>query len=136
MLKTVYGKLSAVVLLLFYVVGIISITLTILSNRLYYQEMSQDVSRTLAKRLVKKKDVMPGGVGDYRRFSDLSAELEAISPSVSLYLLDTAGRILTSSRPREELSVDRVSMEPLRRMLRGDMLPIFGDNPRIPGETT
>lgn len=135
MLRTVYGKLSAVVLLLFYIVGIISITLTILSNRLYYQEMSQDVSRTLAKRLVKKKDVMPGGVVDHRRFSELADELESISPSVSLYLLDPGGRILTSSGHPAGLKVERVSMEPLRRMLRGDMLPIFGDNPRIPGET-
>jgi signal transduction histidine kinase len=134
LLRTVYGKLSAVVLLLFYAVGIVSITLTILSNRLYYQEMSQGVSRALAKRLVSKKDLMPGGVVDRSGFGELSAELESINPSVNLYLLDLRGEILTSSVPEEELALKRVSLEPLRRMMAGGMLPIFGDNPRYPEE--
>ena len=52
MLKTLYGRLAAVLLVLFCSIGILYIVLTIFTTRMYLQEVNQKFNRTLARDLV------------------------------------------------------------------------------------
>jgi signal transduction histidine kinase len=55
----------------------------------------------------------------------------SINPSIEIYLLDTKGRILSYSADPDKIKRNRVSLEPIHRLL-GDMAeyPILGDDPR------
>jgi len=133
MLRTIYGKLSAIMLGLFYAVGFLFIMGTLFSNRLYFQEASQRLSRNVAKQLVSKQDLMVDGRVDTVAMDLVSRDLMAINRTADIYLLDLHGRILYSSVPGDELKADHVSMKPISSFSSGETrFPILGDNPRDP----
>ena len=54
-----------------------------------------------------------------------------INPSIEIYLLDRAGRILSYSADPGQVKRQRVSLEPIRRFLtEDDRYPVLGDDPR------
>ena len=133
MLRTIYGKLSAIMLGLFYFVGFLFIMGTLFSNRMYFQEASQKLNRNVAKQLVSKKDLIVDGRVNYAALDLVSQDLMAINQTADIYLLDLDGRILFASLPGNMLKTDRVSMEPVYRFAEERAsFPILGDNPRDP----
>jgi signal transduction histidine kinase len=133
MLRTIYGKLSAIMLGLFYAVGFLFIMGTLFSNRMYFQEASQRLNRNVAKQLVSKQDLIVDGRINRSALDLVSNDLMAINPTADIYLIDLDGRILYSSLPDGMIMADRVSMEPVHRFAQERAnLPILGDNPRDP----
>jgi len=133
MLRSIYGKLSAIWLGLFYAVGFLFILGTLFSNRMYFREANQRLNRNVAKQFVSRLDLLPGGHVDREAFDSVSRGLMAINPEADIYLLDPDGRILASSVPGPDLAADRVAMEPVHRFSQAQArLPILGDNPRDP----
>ena len=61
MFNTLYGKLAAVLFGLFCVIGAVAVLLTLSATRLYFQEVSQKLNRTLAERMVAEKVLMQEG---------------------------------------------------------------------------
>jgi signal transduction histidine kinase len=55
-----------------------------------------------------------------------------VNPSVEVYLLDARGKILGHAAPPGHVRRDAVGVEPIERLLAGQPLPIFGDDPRSP----
>jgi two-component system, OmpR family, sensor kinase len=131
MFNTLYGKLAAVLFGLFCVIGAVAVALTLYSTRLYYQEVSQKLNRTLAERMVSEQVLMEEGRVNDARLKDIFHQLMVINPSIELYLLDPQGAILTFSAPAEKIKRQRVSLDPLERFLSGtEDFPILGDDPR------
>lgn len=104
--------------------------LQIRANRMHEQEVVQALSRGLAgnialdAQLTGPEGLQPNAV---RR---LFGQLMAVNPSVEVYLLDTDGRIIGHDAPPGRLRRDHVDLAPIRHLLSGGMLPIFGDDPR------
>jgi len=131
MLRSIYGKLSAIMLGLFYAVGFLFILGTLFSNRMYFQEANQRLNRNVAKQFVSKQDLLRDGLVNRKAFDSISQDLMAINQTADIYLLDLDGRILGSSVPDDGLMADHVAMEPLYRFSAARArLPILGDNPR------
>lgn len=74
--------------------------------------------------LMDTQGLMPNAV------RDLFSKLMQVNPSVEVYLLDTEGKIVGSAAPEGRIRRERVDMAPIQRLLRGDALPITGDDPR------
>ncbi len=133
MLRTIYGKLSAIMLGLFYAVGFLFILGTLFSNRMYFQEASQRLNRNVAKRFVSKQDLLADGKVNREVVKSISEDLMSINHTADIYLLDLHGHIIYSSLPSDRLKTDHVSMEPVYRFTGAEArLPILGDNPRDP----
>ena len=97
------------------------------------QETIQRLSANLAGHIATStKLIGPDGV-DAAALRDLFGKLMAVNPSVEVYLLDNDGRILAQAAPPGHLRQQRVDIAPVRRLLGGAPLPIFGDDPRAPG---
>src|SRR3546814_3522801 len=60
-------------------------------------------------------------------------QLMAVNPAVEVYLLGNDGRIEADAAPAGHVKLDRVDLEPVRRFLAGDALPILGADPRNTG---
>jgi signal transduction histidine kinase len=60
----------------------------------------------------------------------LFGKLMLHNPSVEIYLLDMEGRIVGHAAPAGHLKRDHVNLEPIRRLLDNQPLPIQGDDPR------
>ncbi|PYQ61874.1 MAG: sensor histidine kinase [Acidobacteria bacterium] len=132
MLKTLYAKLAVVLLALFCVIGGIYVALTMLTTRLYLEEVNQKLNRTLAANLERQKPVMKNGRIDRSMLNQVFDALMAVNPDIEIYLLDPAGRILAFSAPPGRVKRDFVSLAPIQRFLGGERLPIKGDDPRDP----
>lgn len=134
MLQTLHGKLSAVLLALLCLIGILYMVLTVFTTRQYLQEVNQKLNRHLAAdltaHLAAKGLLRPQPQVQARARVEIS-ELMAINPSVEVYLLDSQGRILTYSAPPAEVKRQQVSLTPVLRFLgNAAPLPILGDDPR------
>jgi signal transduction histidine kinase len=134
-LKTLYGRLAAALLVLLGLVGLLYLALTLWSTRLYLQEANQRLHRDLARGLVSEGLIAEGGEVGQAALQAVFHTLMVVNPSIEVYLLDPEGRILAFSAPPGRVKMDRVSLEPVLRFLREpDRVPILGDDPRHPGE--
>lgn len=134
MFKTLYARLSAVLAALLCILGVIYIALTLYTTRLYQQQVTQSLNRTLAENLVANKALIHNGKVDQTMLDDIFHTYMVINPSIEVYLLDPGGKILGFSAPPGVIKRTRVSTAPIRAFLHGDaMLPILGDDPRDPG---
>ncbi len=131
MFKTLYGKLTAVLLGLLCLVGLLYILLTLYTTRLYLQEVNQKLNRTLAEHLVSDKILMVDGRVNKEALKDVFHMLMVINPTIEIYLLDPHGTILAYSAPPGKVKRQHVSLQQLQRFLsEADIFPILGDDPR------
>jgi len=104
--------------------------LQIRANVMHEMEVVQGLSRDLAKsialdtQVTGEEGLQPDAV---RRLFD---QLMVVNPSVEVYLLDPAGRIIGHAAPLGHLKRGKVELAPVLRFLNGGMLPILGDDPR------
>jgi two-component system, OmpR family, sensor kinase len=132
MLKTLYAKLAAVLLALFCVIGGIYVALTIITTRLYIDEINQKLNRPLAATLAREKPLMKNGRIDRAMLHQVFDALMAVNPDIEIYLLDAQGKILAFSAPPGRVKRSGISLEPIQRLISGGRLPIRGDDPRDP----
>jgi signal transduction histidine kinase len=133
MRTTLSGKLAAVMLGLLSLIGGLYVVLTLVNTRLYCQEITQKLNRTLAHNLVAENVPLHQGKINDQALQDIFHLLMVINPGIEVYLLDPHGTILAYSAPSGKVQRQQVALEPLYRFLRdGHTLPILGDDPRHP----
>ncbi len=134
MIRTIYGKLSVILLGLFTLMGLVFILLALLSNHMFLQEMNQKLNRSVAKHLVTTRLLFTEGKVNPKALNEIYSDLMEVNPAIEIYLLDSYGRILSSSADKEDVKLDHVSLEPIIRFLGARArFPIFGDDPVDPG---
>jgi HAMP domain-containing protein len=131
--RTLYGKLSAVLLLLFVGIGILFILLTLFTTRVHLQEMTQKLNRSLARHIASETPLIQDGRVKDGAIREIFHMLMVVHPGIEVYLLDKEGGILSYSAPPGKVKRERVSLKPLETFLEGrKSFPILGDDPRSP----
>jgi len=127
---TLTQRLSLVFAVLLLVCCGTSAWMQVRSNQMHELEVVQGLSRDLAQHiahdtvLMDTKGLMPNAV------RDLFSQLMLVNPSVEVYLLNSQGRIVGSAAPEGKIRREQVDLQPIQRLLKGDALPILGDDPR------
>ncbi|MDY0744658.1 HAMP domain-containing sensor histidine kinase [Paucibacter sp. R3-3] len=127
---TLTQRLSLVFALLLLVCSGTSGWLQLRASRMHDLEVVQGLSRDVAAsigrdvQLTDANGLMPGAV------RNLFSQMMLVNPSVEVYLLDPAGRIVGHAAPEGRLLREQVDLGPVRRFVDGAMLPILGDDPR------
>ena len=135
MLKTLYGKITAILLSLFLAIGLLYLLLILFTTRLTLQEGAQRLNRNLAAYLVSQKFFIQEGTVNEAALKESFDMLMEINPAIEVYLLDPNGSVLAYSAPPGKVKSRRVALDPIRRFLSGsEQLPILGDDPRNPGQ--
>jgi signal transduction histidine kinase len=130
-LRTLYGRLAAVLLALFLLSGLAAIAVARYAADMYQQEVAQKLNYSLAEHIVADRLPLRGSRVDEAALEDIFKVLMVLNPSIEVYLLDAEGTILAFSAPRERVKRKRVALEPIGRFLRrSGRLPILGDDPR------
>jgi len=134
MIRTLHGKISIIILILFMATAGFNVIWTLYSVRLNLMEADQRLNRGLADYLVKYEfgSTELSDAGETLRHS--FEMLMDINPGIELYLLDDEGRVLAYSAPPGRTIRDRVSIRPIKEFLSaGARFPILGQDPRNPG---
>jgi two-component system OmpR family sensor kinase len=130
-LRTLYGRLAAVLLVLFLLAGLSSIAVARFAAEMYQQEVAQKLNHALAQHIVAERLPLQGSHVDEAALKDIFKMLMVINPSIEVYLLDAKGSILAFSAPPERVKRRSVALEPIDRFLRqSGRYPILGDDPR------
>jgi len=130
---SLYAKMSMVLLALFLVVGGVTHILTLWTSQRYLQEVQQRINLDLAEHITAEKLLIRDGVIDEDSVHDVFHMMMVINPSIELYLLDPAGKILGYSAPPGRVRLSSVSLAPIEKLLTDPSpLPILGDDPRHP----
>ncbi|GJI90313.1 sensor histidine kinase [Duganella hordei] len=121
--------------------------LQIRANIMHEKEVVQGLSRGLARSIALEAQLMnadsdaaaspapaPGapaseGLGP-EAVRRLFGQLMVVNPNVEVYLLDMEGMVVGHAAPAGHLRRNRVDLEPIRRFLDKQPLPIQGDDPR------
>ena len=136
MLKSLYGKMVAVLLGLVIFVGAILMLVSLWSTQRFEAEVVQRVNRALAANLVSQDMLLVDGEVNEAALENVFHTLMVINPNIEVYLLDMEGRVVQHSAPPGRVRRDRISVEPIKAFLaEGDKLPIVGDDPRSEGES-
>jgi len=133
MLRTLFGKFLIVLLAFGLAMTVIAASIIQLSHRDYHLELDQRAARSLAGQIASQISDR-GGTGDATGpMAARLARLAAANTGVDLYAVDARGKVLAASIAPGRLGADRIDMEPVRRLLRGDAaLPILGVDPSDP----
>lgn len=127
---TLWQRLSLAFAVLLLASCAASAWLQIQANRQHEQEVTQRLSYNLAKHIAEHAPFVSDRGIDQGSLNKLFDMLMVVNPSIEVYLLDTDGRIKAHLAPPGHIKRERVAMEPIRRFLAGQPLPIEGDDPR------
>lgn len=131
MLKTLYGKLALVLVLLMVTLGIGYGLFSLYASQLFLQEVNQRFNRDLARQLLVQRNLTGGERLRQEEIKQIFSYYMHINPAIEIYLLDTEGKILAFEAPQMKIKRDHVNMGPIKRFLSDDMAyPILGDDPR------
>lgn len=149
MLRTLYAKLAMGLLVLLIAIGAIYTVINLTITDSYLHQLNQQVNRNLARNLVADRNLVEEGRLNEAALKETFSLYMSINPSIEIYLLDSAGEILSYSADPGKIKRKSVSLEPIRAFLQmEDPYPLLGDDPRshdrqkafsvteIPGKST
>ncbi|WP_213878079.1 HAMP domain-containing sensor histidine kinase [Pseudomonas sp. dw_358] len=123
-------RLSMVFAVLLLACSGVSVWLQVQANTRHDQEMVQRLSAGLAGHIAGTAQLMDSAGWRPDAVRALFDQLMAVNPAVEVYLLSKDGHVVGNAAPEGHLQRDQVSLGPVRELLSGASLPIFGDDPR------
>ena len=115
--KTLYTKLSAVLVFLLLFMGLIYGFSTLYATSGYLQNLNQEVNRDLAKNLVADRNLVQQDKINQHALKNLFHDYMMVNPAIEIYLLDLSGQILSFSAEPDKVKRKHVSLEPIQKML-------------------
>ncbi len=133
--RSFYGKLSALFLVLILGLGVVLGSLGVQAARRYAQEAEQKLNRTLAADLAPRFQPSLRDSVHYAGIQSTIEQMMGINRRIEIYLLEADGAIKASFTSADQaLEQAAVDLAPIRRFIRGDALPILGDDPLHRGQ--
>ncbi len=130
--RSLYGRIALVFAAILLGLGALLGWLGYTAAKHQQHEVLQRISLGLAGHIAEHGALMDATGLDSGRVDALFRSLMAVNPNIEVYLLDAEGRVLGHSPRSEPLGRERVALGPIRDLLAGRPLPIYGDNPRRP----
>jgi methyl-accepting chemotaxis protein len=126
-----YWQLSLTFLAVLTLLAGTYVYITVNSARQYFEAAQQRLNSQVAGRIVQYMSPFVEDGVDEGGVQRIFFNAMVINPSIEVYLLDTAGRILTYHTPGASLLRKKVALQPVERYITsGQTLFIRGDDPR------
>ena len=131
MLNSLHNRLALGLALLLLVFGGAQYFITRHAGELYYEEITQKLSGSLAMYI---RDHLPltdaTSAPDPAHLKALFHMLMVVNPNVEVYLLDAQGSIRGRAQPDAKLIRKTVGLAPIQSFLNGARLPLRADDPK------
>lgn len=132
MIRTLYGKLVAVLLAFTLIMAILFLVAIRHADLARTQENNQVLYRSLAARSLTPEIRERNGTVDAAVVHRVEERIQFINPRIAAYLLDAGGKVLAAPGQPDTVG-RRVDPEPIRRVLMEEArMPILGDDPAHP----
>ncbi len=136
--NSLYWKISATFLALLIVLSAVYIYFIVFSAEMYFQEANQRLSIPIAQRLLSHYQPVVDHKLDSSRLEEIYTIQKLFNPSIEVYVLDTAGTVLSHCPTNTGICRASVSIGPVKRFVtqKGPGF-VMGDDPKmVKGEKT
>lgn len=129
--KSLYWKISATFLAILLVLSAVYIYIIAFSAEMYFQEANQRLSTPIAQRLLRHYKPVVNHQLDSSRLEEIFTIQKLFNPSIEVYVLDTAGKILSHCPTNKNICRMSVNIQPVKRFVAGTMPEfVMGDDPK------
>lgn len=130
-MTSLWARLALAFSGIFLAVGLAFLVLANWSNNRYYQEITQNLNKSLAMYIAQRAPLIQDGRVNDAAMNELGALVMVVNPIVEVYLLDDRGQILSSAVPPESVVRQQIDLAPIQHLLAGARpFPITGQDPR------
>jgi signal transduction histidine kinase len=135
---SLYWKISAIFLALLIILSAVYIYIIAFSAEMYFQEANQRLSIPIAQRLLQHYGPVTEHRLDTTRLEEIYTIQKLFNPSIEVYVLDTAGTVLSHCPTNKGICRMVVSVEPVKRFVTEERPGfVMGDDPKTAvGEKT
>ncbi|MCF8304448.1 MAG: HAMP domain-containing histidine kinase [Bacteroidales bacterium] len=135
--KSLYWRISLSFLLILLLLGLAYVMIATYASNRYYQETTQRLNADVAQKMLKEVQPFKDGKVNKEALGKIMHSMMAVNPSLEVYLLDPAGKILSYVVLDKKVKLKRVDIAPVKDFLQtDDSHYVLGDDPRNPGEET
>lgn len=130
-----YWKISATLLSLLVVLGVMYVLLSTYIAKAYFEEVNQKLNGNIAVMMSHEVQPLIDSKVDTIAIQKIMGSMMAVNPSVEVYVLNTKGDIVTYVAPYKKVKLNSVRLAPIQSFIEAETkLFIKGDDPRHPGE--
>lgn len=134
MLRSLFGRLTLLVVALFLIASALLLKLADSNNENYGDLVQQSLHRDLATRMIQENGLLKSGRIDQTALADTFHTLMLLGPAYEIYTLDTQGKILIYSADPGLVRSTKIDLTPVKSFIRGAGLPSYAQDPRNPGQ--
>ncbi len=129
--KSLKWKITALFLLLMFLLSVIYLYISVTTAEKYFQETSQKLNIELAKHISDEAQCFIDGNVNQDVLKNIFHNVMVINPSIEVYLLDTTGTILTYFALDKKIKLKKIPLEPINSFIKekGENF-ILGQDPR------
>jgi signal transduction histidine kinase len=129
-MRALHVRLTVAFALLLAVLGCGLLPLIERTSERYAAEVRQRLDAGIAMYVVRELPLLQGGRVNERALKELADRAMTVNPSAEVYLLDPAGRVVSTVVQHGHPVRMSVRLEPLKQFLREpERRPIYGDDP-------
>lgn len=130
LMSSLNARISVVVLLVVAAIGVMLISLSQQFNQQSNLQTLQGVNRSVAMYVTGQSPLITDEGVQEQTVTELAQRAMVINPSLEIYILDTAGRVVSHRMPDAPIVDASINLAPIEAFLAGDTaLPIMGDDP-------
>ncbi|MBS0852205.1 two-component sensor histidine kinase [Enterobacter sp. JGM127] len=130
---TLTRRLTLLFVLLLVLCAAVACSVQLWTSKQYGNAMIQRLSGGLAQHIIQREPLLDNqGRVDRTALKPLFDRLMTFNPSVELYVLSADGEILADAAPPGHIKRQRIDINPVLRFMGGEMMPVYGDDPRSP----
>ena len=134
--NSLYWKISATLLGLLVVLGVVYVLITGYVAQQYFLEVNQRLYGNIAESTANEVNPFTETGVDTAAMQDIMHSMMVTNPSIEVYLLDTKGNIITYVAPYKKVKLKNVNLEPVKKFINAEEKPfIMGDDPRHPDQS-
>lgn len=133
--RSILFRLSLALFVVLVLVGISYVAITAFAARNYFLETTQKLNANVAYHLVEEVPPFKNGQVNEEALGTIMHSMMAVNPALEVYLLDTAGKIVSFVVLDKKVKLKSVDTTPIKNFIsqKGNLF-IQGDDPRNPGE--
>lgn len=129
-----FWKISLVLVGILVLVGAIYVAITSQLAEKFYQERNQRLNADIAAHIITEVKPFIDGELTESATNEIMHHMMAINPSIEVYILNPAGKILTYVAPYKKVKLEEVDLDPIKKFIAQEgQQYITGDDPRNPG---
>jgi signal transduction histidine kinase len=130
-----FWRLAAIFLIILLLVTGVNLFVSVDSAQKHTLQVTQELDKNLAQECVNMVSELLDSSNAEAALADIMHSMMVINPSVEVYMLDNAGKILHYVAPKKVVKLEQVGLEPINKFITSyDGSIIQGDDPRNPGE--